>query len=165
MAPIIDRHCSAIVAVGENLEIGRGGSLPWHYPSDLRFFRETTTDHVVLMGRKTFESIGSPLPNRKNLVLSRRSQRISGVTVASDHHSIDEALRGVDPASKLYVIGGAQVYEYMNPMVDEWLITRIPLSVPEADTYLPAHLLEPFTLKSQRSLDGGLVVQRWGRRG
>jgi dihydrofolate reductase len=97
-----------IVAVGKNLEIGKDGKLPWHYPADLSFFKRTTTGHVIVMGFNTWLSIGRPLPNRKNIVLSRsRSVEDDSVTTLRGLDDFLEHFGGTE--ENIYLIGGAQI--------------------------------------------------------
>jgi dihydrofolate reductase len=122
-----------VVAMDQNRGIGYNGKLPWLLPADMKFFRETTTGHVVFMGRKTYESIGKPLPDRTNVVLTRDvSFQAEGVQVA---HSVKEAVSRYSDED-LYVIGGAEIFKEMLPAADKLLITRIHHEFP-ADTYFP----------------------------
>jgi len=99
---------TAVVAMGDNGVIGRDNALPWRLPDDLRRFRRLTTGHAVLMGRRTFESLGRPLPERRNLVLTRNpGWSAPGTTAVS---SVDAACELLDTGVTLFVIGGAQVY-------------------------------------------------------
>lgn len=120
----------AVVAMDPNRLIGRDGALPWHLPEDLAFFKKTTLGHPVLMGRKTFESIGRPLPKRRNIVLTRdRSWSHTGVEVI---HSPDEI-----PATdgNIFVIGGAEIYKALSGRIDEWLVSHVH-AAHEGDTRL-----------------------------
>jgi len=125
--------------------IGRDGRLPWHLPEDLRFFRRTTTGHPIVMGRKTFESIGKPLPRRQNIILTRNpSWKLPGAIVI--HHPADlRKIELLDP--RVYLIGGAQVYELFLPLVDELLVSWVYQPHP-GDTWFPEfeHLFRPPTL-------------------
>ena len=124
---------AAIVAMARNRAIGIGGKIPWHLPGDLRFFKQTTTGAIVLMGRRTFESIGRPLPGRENWVLTRSVRQIPGARIFSSVAELPEA----DPLGRtIYVIGGAEIYSVLAPRCSELLITEVPLE-PEADTFLP----------------------------
>jgi dihydrofolate reductase len=97
-----------VYAVSENGIIGCRGRLPWHLPDDLKRFKELTTGHVVVMGRKTFESLGGPLPNRRNVVLTRnRTFAYEGVVVV---HELADALQIADSGAEMFFIGGAEVY-------------------------------------------------------
>ena len=98
---------SIIAAVAENGVIGNNNSLLWHIAEDMRYFRHVTTGHPVIMGRKTYESLGRPLPRRENVVVTRQELAIPGCRVV---HSLGEALALFDPAEELFVIGGAQLY-------------------------------------------------------
>lgn len=103
--------------------IGRGGALPWHLPEDLAFFKRTTAGHPVVMGRKTFESIGRPLPKRQNIVLTRDpAWRHDGTEVI---HSPAElaSLSLLDPL--VFIIGGAEIYQVFLPLLDEILVSRV----------------------------------------
>ncbi|MGJ8642624.1 MAG: dihydrofolate reductase [Luteolibacter sp.] len=123
-------HLTAIVAMDPNRVIGCDGKLPWHLPEDLAFFKKTTTGHPILMGRKTFESIGRPLPKRKNIVLTRdKSWSHEGVEVI---HSPD-AISQMD--GRIFIIGGAEIYTALSPLIDEWLVSHVHSSY-DGDTYL-----------------------------
>ncbi len=121
----------AIAAMSRNRAIGLDGRIPWHLPEDLKFFKRTTLGHIVLMGRKTYDSIGKPLPGRENWVLSRTA-KIPGVRVL---HSPDEIPE--PPAGKnLYLIGGAELYAALLPRCTEILLTRVNLDTP-GDAFFP----------------------------
>lgn len=122
----------AIAAMAMNRVIGHKGGIPWHLSGDLKFFKRTTTGHVVVMGRKTFESIGKPLPGRENVVLSRRPMEIPGVTVVPDlsHLNLPQASKTV------FIIGGAEIYRTYLPLCDELLLTIVKLE-PVGDVYFP----------------------------
>lgn len=122
----------AVVAMDPNRLIGAGGTLPWHLPEDLAFFKKTTLGHPVLMGRKTFESIGRPLPKRRNIVLTRdHDWNHAGVEVI---HSPEEIL---DAEEKVFVIGGAEIYRALSGQIDEWLVSHVHQAY-EGDTHLAA---------------------------
>lgn len=127
---------SVIAAVAENGVIGRGGDLPWHLPADLRRFKSLTMDHHLLVGRRTWESIGRPLPGREMLVLTRTlSELPEGVRAVS---SLEEALEEARAAgeTELFVAGGATVYEAILPRSDRLYLTRVATSVP-GDVFFP----------------------------
>src|SRR5690606_2068097 len=114
----------AIVAVDPAFAIGKDGRLPWHYREDLQFFKRTTLGHTVLMGRRTFESIGRPLPGRTNVLLSRSGFTHPGViTVHTIQDAIDVAR---EMGGDLFVMGGGEVYRAARDVVNEWIVTRIP---------------------------------------
>jgi dihydrofolate reductase len=127
---------SIIVAVAENGVIGRGGALPWHLPDDLKRFKQLTMGHAIVMGRKTWESIGRPLPGRKMIVVTRQADyRPHGVHVAA---SLDDALHTARAAGddEAFVIGGAEIYRHALPLADRLYFTRVHAAV-EGDTQFP----------------------------
>jgi len=109
-----------IAAVAKNRVIGSNGKLPWHIPEDLQHFKELTTGYTILIGRKTFESIGRPLPHRRNVVLS--SQTIPGVETFS---SIDSAFNALSKEENVFIIGGGNVFAQTLPLADEMYLTLI----------------------------------------
>ena len=126
---------SIIVAVAENGVIGDQNRLLWHISEDLRRFKELTTGHPVIMGRKTFESIGRPLPNRTNVVITRQEGLVlAGCTVV---HSLSEALALFAEEEEVFVIGGAQIYAEALPLADRLYLTRVGCAY-EGDTRFPA---------------------------
>ena len=125
---------TAVVAATENDVIGRDNGMPWHLPADLAYFKSVTMGHPVLMGRKTFEAIGRPLPGRRNLVLSRNaSLAIPGVDVVT---SLDEALDAVGDVPELMVIGGAALYALAMPHTDRVHLTRLHMTL-DGDAFFP----------------------------
>lgn len=152
-----------IVAVDRNLAIGKDGGLPWHYSADMKFFKETTTGNTVVMGRRTWLTLKNPLPNRKNIVLSKQTDLDTpdSVNVLSD---VQSALSSAGSSgSDLFVIGGAQVYEAFLPFIDRWIVTEVPLSVEGADTFMPQDFLTGFDLYEMRQLDEDLRVKFYER--
>jgi dihydrofolate reductase len=131
-----DKRIVLVAAVADNGVIGRDGDIPWRIPEDMRHFREVTTGSSVVMGRRTYESIGRPLPRRTNIVVTRTpGWSAEGVTVAA---SVDEALvaaRGA--AGDVMVIGGAQIYRAVMDLADVQVITEVHQS-PEGDTFYPS---------------------------
>jgi len=114
----------AVAAMASNRVIGKNGQLPWHLPEDLKFFKELTSGHAVIMGRKTFDSIGRPLPKRKNIIISKSLQRAhAGTSLVNSIEEIFSANLGV--TGDLYVIGGAQVYESLMPHISELFLSYI----------------------------------------
>jgi dihydrofolate reductase len=151
-----------IVAVDRNLAIGRGGTLPWHYSADLKFFKETTAGNVCVMGRRTWESLKRPLPNRLNVVLARAgSVEEPGVVVLRDARSVLSLAPYL--ARDVFVIGGRQVFDALASAVDEWIVTEVPLAVEGADTFMPRDFLEGFAPRESRQLDGDLKVTFYTR--
>src|SRR5215216_6182410 len=152
-----------IAAVDRKGAIGKGGKLPWHYPADMKFFRETTTGHAVVMGRKTWLTLRKPLKNRLKIVLSRDSniEPQESLLVLTDVEavlSLNESL-----ATDLFVIGGAQIYEAFGPRIQKWIITEVPLTVKGADAFMPKKYLEGFKETDSKSIGEGLTVKFYER--
>ncbi|WP_028874209.1 dihydrofolate reductase [Tepidiphilus margaritifer] len=123
-----------VAAVARNGVIGRGGALPWRLKSDLRHFRRLTTGHAVLMGRKTWESLGRPLPDRRNVVVSRDpSFTAPGAEV---YPSLDAARVALADEPVVFVIGGAQLYRQTLPFADRLVITEVDAE-PQGDAFFP----------------------------
>lgn len=116
-----------------NRVIGAGNKIPWHLPDDFKWFKQMTTGNVVVMGRKTFESIGRPLPNREIVVLSRSGFAHPGVKVINDLHELDELAGGRD----VFIAGGAQVYQQALPLCSDLYLTLVKREV-EGDAFFPA---------------------------
>ena len=133
-----------IVAIADNNAIGRDNALLWHISEDLKFFRRTTSGHPVIMGRKTFESIGRPLPKRTNIVVSRGSEAPEGTLLAS---SLEEAFRLAEDATqgvaevpqpaRCFVIGGGQIYAQALELADRLIVTHVHTTIENADTFFP----------------------------
>ena len=125
---------SAIVAISQNNIIGLNNGLPWHLPEDLKHFKQTTTGHTIVMGRKTFESIKKPLPNRTNVVLTTQKDfTADGIVVIND---LSDWLKKQNPAEEIFIVGGAGVYELAWPMIENIYLTLIEKDV-EGDTHFP----------------------------
>jgi dihydrofolate reductase len=145
---------SIVAAIGRNREIGHGNELLWHIPDDLKRFKSLTSGHPVIMGRKTFESIGKPLPNRTNIVITRdKNWRHEGAKVA---HSLEDAIATaslIDP--EIFIIGGAQIYEQALPHADRLYLTLIDDSK-EGDAFLPPyeHLFTKKVFEEKREWNG-----------
>lgn len=122
-----------IVAFDENNLIGKDNSLPWHIPEDLKHFKALTTGNRIIMGRKTFESIGKPLPNRENIVLSKNGFIYEGIKVYS---KVEELLKTLNDEKKNYIIGGAGIYKELLPLVDILHISHVKGTF-EGDAYFP----------------------------
>lgn len=129
------KKISIAVAIGENYAIGKNNQLLWHMPADLKFFKQTTSGHTVIMGRKTFDSVGKPLPNRRNIVISRNAQlKIDGVEVVN---SLAEALAITKTEEKqVFIVGGAEIYKQALPKTKNLYLTTIHHNF-EADTFFP----------------------------
>ncbi|WP_316830052.1 dihydrofolate reductase [Pedobacter aquatilis] len=128
-------YLSIAVATGENFEIGKNNQLLWHMPADLKFFKQTTSGHTVIMGRKTFDSVGRPLPNRRNIVITRDTKlKIDGVEVVN---SLAEALKITANEDKpVFIVGGAEIYRQALPETDTLYLTTIHHTF-DADTFFP----------------------------
>jgi dihydrofolate reductase len=124
---------SIVVAAAENNLIGDRDRLPWRLPDDLRRFKSLTMGKPIVMGRKTYASIGKPLPGRKNIVVSRHDFQSEGCVAAA---SIEQALQAAEPAPEVMVIGGAEIYRQVLPMTDVIYLTRVHAEIP-GDTYFP----------------------------
>lgn len=154
-----------IVAVARNLAIGKEGKLPWHYPADLKHFKQTTMGNVVVMGSNTWRSIGRTLPGRLNIVLSRRAQIDSGHDLLFLRNEMEAVDLAKYLSGDLYVIGGSGIYRAFSPHIDEWLVTEIPETIEKADVFMPSDYLDRFTESSTREIDDGLVVRSFRREG
>lgn len=124
-----------VVAYSENRVIGRDNALPWKLPGDLAHFKRTTLGCPIIMGRKTWESLGRPLPGRTNIVVSRNAQYVaSGAVVVSD---LQAAIAACGEVASAYVIGGAQIYEQAIPLAHRVIATEVHAHV-EGDAFFPA---------------------------
>jgi dihydrofolate reductase len=129
------RQFKAIAAMSLNRVIGSGNKIPWHLPEDFKWFKRLTTGHVLVMGRKTFESIGKPLPNRTTIVVSRSPEPIPGVRKVND-------LSKINPESpefggrELFICGGAQIYQQALPLCSDLFLTLVNRVV-EGDAFFP----------------------------
>lgn len=131
-------HLTSIVAIDRNGAIGCKNELPWTIKSDMAFFRKTTTGNVVIMGRKTYQSIGTPLKGRLNLVLSHNSVLFPSTDNCHLVNSVEEALADAFAAKHedAFVIGGAATYSEFSPLVDRYLVTFVDHVAPDGDAFL-----------------------------
>ncbi len=152
-----------IVAVDRRGAIGRGGTVPWHYPADMKFFREQTTGHACVMGYKTWRSLKKPLKNRLNIVMSRTAEVApqQGVIVLRDRVSVLSLTTYL--ACDLFIIGGEQIYRTFLNDIEKWLVTEIPLTVEDADTLMPPDFLAGFEPSDSRLLEENLGVKFYRR--
>ena len=118
-----------------NCVIGAGGKIPWHLSEDFKWFKQKTTGQVVIMGRRTFESLGKPLPNRTTVVLTRSAKSIPGAMVISDLGALDPAQLAF-AGRELFICGGAQLYQAALPLCSDLYLTLVKRKV-EGDTYFP----------------------------
>lgn len=126
---------SVIAAIAENNAIGKDNKLLWHLSSDMKIFRNLTMGHPILMGRKTFESIGKPLPGRLNIIISRKPLQVEGAVVA---HSLEKAIKLAEETndSEAFVIGGGEIYTLALPLAEKLYITHVKSTI-EGDTFFP----------------------------
>jgi len=130
---------SLIVAHADNRVIGKDNDMPWHLPADLAYFKKTTLGKPIIMGRKTFESIGRPLPGRKNIVISRDANyAATGIETVT---SVEQALEKVNDVQEVMVIGGGAIYQHCISQADRLYITHIDALV-EGDTFFPEYNLD-----------------------
>ncbi|MCH8004017.1 MAG: type 3 dihydrofolate reductase [Nanoarchaeota archaeon] len=130
---------SLIAAMGKNRVIGKDNSLPWNLPADMKYFRDNTKGKPVIMGRKTYESIGKPLPNRTNIIITRdQNYKAEGCIIV---HSADEALKAVGNVEEIMVIGGSQIYKEFLPKANKMYLTFIDAEF-DGDTYFPEYKIE-----------------------
>ena len=144
-----------IAAVDKNLAIGKDGKIPWYIKEDLQYFQKNTLNTAMIMGRSTFESIGKPLPNRQNIVMTRSPANRDGVIEVLDAASaIKEAKKA---SSKISIIGGESIYKEFLPLASKLLITEINITVEGADTFFPAWNKQKWTEKSRiNSIENGI---------
>jgi len=147
-----------IVAIDRNGAIGKDGKLRWHYSADMKFFKETTTGHACVMGFKTWLTLKKPLPNRLNIVLSRQAEiePQDSVVVLRDIESVLSLAK--DQKGDLFVIGGAQVYRSFLPFIERWIVTEVPVTVEDADAFVPSGYLTGFELEESKQIDKNLAV-------
>jgi dihydrofolate reductase len=152
-----------IVAVDRNGAIGKGGTLPWHYSADLRFFKQQTMGHACVMGRRTWLSLRKPLKERLNIVLSQSLdiEPQESVITLRDRASV----LSLKPylACDLFIIGGQQVFRAFRDEIERWIVTEVPLAVEGADTFMPADYLQGFRPVDSRTLEENLKVTFYER--
>jgi len=124
---------SAVVAIAENNAIGKNNQLLWHLPNDLKHFRQITSGHTVIMGRKTYDSVGRPLPNRRNIIITRQKIAIPGCEVVG---SVNEAIALCAGEDEVFIVGGAEIYKLAMPKTDRIYLTIVHQAF-EADAYFP----------------------------
>lgn len=146
---------SIIVAVAENGVIGGDNSLLWHISEDLKRFKAITSGHPVIMGRKTYDSLGRALPNRKNVVITRQEIAIDGVVVV---HSLSEAVSLFDEQEEIFIIGGAQIYGEAMDIADKFYLTVVHHDY-DGDTKYPEWNRDQWQLIESESLSCGKEYQ------
>ena len=127
------KHITAVVAIASNYAIGKNNQLLWHLPKDLKHFKEITAGGTVIMGRKTFDSVGKPLPKRRNIVITRQDIAIEGCEVVK---SIDEAIALCKTENEVFIVGGAEIYRQAMHLTNRIYLTIVHQSF-DADTFFP----------------------------
>lgn len=142
---------SIIVAMGTNRVIGKNGQIPWQLPSDLQRFKRLTLGHPLIMGRRTFASIGRPLPGRQTIILSRNpNYEVAGCDVVND---IETALQLANSAEEVFICGGAEIYQQFLPLTERIYLTELDVN-PDGDTVFPELPLEDFeTIDTRKCKD------------
>lgn len=153
-----------IVAISQNFAIGKDGKLPWHYSADLKFFKRTTVGNAVVMGSATWHELGKPLPSRLNIMLSRsgKLEAAAGTVLLSrreDVTAIANYLR-----CDTFIIGGAKTYATFAEAIEKWIVTEIPLTVEDANTFMPKGFLEEFAVSDEQEIGDGLKVKTFLRK-
>ncbi len=148
-----------IVAIAQNLAIGKDGKLPWHHSADLKFFKQTTLNHAVVMGFNTWKSIGKPLPKRLNIVLSRSNsiENQPNILLLRNKEELSALAKYLN--CDLFIIGGAETYKNFADVIDKWIVTQIPEDIKDADTFINSDFLDKFNLTKTENLDGDLKVK------
>lgn len=136
MEKLTELEMVAMVAMTPNRVIGHQGSIPWNNMEDLKLFKRTTVDHVVIMGRKTFQSLKAPLKNRINIVFSRKTEEINGAMVVSSLDELKTVLGNLSDKTKAFVIGGAEIYNLLLPYCDSVILSQMREEY-EGDTFMP----------------------------
>jgi dihydrofolate reductase len=125
---------SILVAIADNNVIGKDNKLVWNLPADLRLFKNLTMGHTIVMGRKTFDSIGKPLPGRKSIIITRQKDyKVEGCVVVN---SLEEAMQKIENEDEVFIIGGAQIFELAMELADRVYLTKIDNAF-EGDTFFP----------------------------
>ena len=128
------KNISLIAAIGKNNELGKNNTLIWKLPGDMKFFRETTINHTIIMGYNTYLSIGKPLPKRRNIVLTSKNININDIVV---YHNIDDLLKKEISNDEVFIIGGASIYNSFYSLANKMYLTLIDAEEKDADTYFP----------------------------
>ena len=152
-----------IVAIAQNYAIGKDGKLPWHYSSDLKFFKRTTIGNAIVMGSTTWRGLGKPLPSRLNIVVSRSPDlQAAAATVVlrsrDDVTAIADYLR-----CDTFIIGGAKTFASFADVIEKWIVTEIPLTVDDADVFMPSYFLDGFACIDEEDLGDGLKAKTFLR--
>ena len=152
-----------IVAIAKNFAIGKDGKLPWHYSSDLKFFKQKTVNHAVAMGFRTWQSIGKPLPKRLNIVLSQKAKIESQPSVLLLKSKAEVLSLAKYLNCDLFIIGGAKTYENFADAIEKWIVTEVPMTIENAETFMPDDFLDGFKVEETRQLDDELKAKIYRR--
>jgi len=146
-------YISLIVAASSNDAIGRKGELLWNLPNDTKFFKNTTWAMPVVMGRKTYESLGKPLPGRTNVVITKQSDWKADDAVVSDNleHALEEAMKIA--TNEIFIIGGGQIYKEAMPIANRIYITRVDMIATDADAFFPPIDTNEWVLVSKKDFE------------
>lgn len=151
---------SMIAAIGANNELGYGNDLIWKIPNDMKRFREKTRGHPVIMGRKTYESIGRLLPDRANIIITRdKNFSVEGALVSDSIEEAIEKAKNEAGSDEIFIIGGSQIYSLAIPHADKLYITKINSSSPVADTFFPDYSEFKKIEFSEKHNDDGLEYE------
>lgn len=138
---------SCVIAFGKNRGLGFGNKLPWHLPDDLKNFKEITRGHTVIMGRKTYDSMGRLLPERKNIIITRdKSYEVPGATIV---HSVEEAIEECKDEEESFIIGGGEILKLALPYLNRMYLTHVEAEVP-ADSFFPEFNIKDWKVISER---------------
>lgn len=152
-----------IVATAKNFAIGKDGKLPWHHSADLKFFKQTTAGNAVVMGFNTWNSIGKPLPNRLNIVLSRAAEieNQPGVLLLRSKAEVLALANYLN--CDLYIIGGAKTYENFADAIEKWIVTEVSDDAEDADAFMPEDFLSGFKVEETKELSDDLSVKIYAK--
>ena len=153
-----------IIAIAQNFAIGRDGKLPWHFSADMRFFKRTTTGNAVVMGSATWLELGKPLPSRLNILLTRSADTHAFPGAMVVHRPEDVTALADYLRCDTFIIGGAKTYDTFANDIEKWIVTEIPLTVDDADTFMPTDFLDGFTIAGEDDIGDGLRVKTYLRR-
>lgn len=148
-----------IIALARNFAIGKDGKLPWHYPADLKFFKKTTVGNTVVMGFNTWASLGKPLPERLNVVLSRQKTIANQPNVLLLRSKEEVLALGNFLKGDVFIIGGAKTYQEFADCIEKWIVTEIPQTIENADAFMPTDFLNGFNLLKTVVLEENLQVK------
>ncbi len=138
---------SCVIAFGKNRGLGFGNKLPWHLPDDLKNFKDITRGHTVIMGRKTYDSMGKLLPERKNIIITRdKSYKIPNATIV---HSVEDAIKECKKEKEVFIIGGGEILKLALPYLNRMYLTHVEAEVP-ADSFFPEFNINEWKIISEK---------------